>query len=555
MSRCSPGLLVAALAAALSILLIASSVDGRGSLAADGSTVLPRIGPGVQQAVDSEADVRVIVTLRQPAALRSTRIDKVSLRWQVAAEQDQLVAGMSASDFRATRRYGAVPAITGRVSAKGLKALQARPDVVEVALDGVGTAALTESVPLIHANETFNAGVTGAGVVVAVLDTGIDTGHADLSDSIAYERCFLTPMTGCPPDPHPAEDDHGHGTNVSGIITSNGTVPGVPRGVAPGAQIAAYKVLDSSGSGFFSDWLAALDDIINNHPEVNFINMSLQSGLPCPNTALSTAITTLRQQGVGTFIAAGNHGTKNSFTIPACFTDGISVGAVYDSNIGSLTWSGVCTDSPTAADQVGCWSDSSPDLDLLGPGAYVTSTGYNGFTSTFRGTSQATPHAAAVAALLKQALPALSLDNIEARMKATGTTIADDLHDSDPNTKRQTPRIDARVALLTDDSADDDGDGCTNGQEFGSNPLTGGKRNPLSPWDYMNPTGDGMNRVDDILAVVNQFFIDAGNPAYTEATDRTRAGPNAWNLGPPDGKQRVDDILASISQFFHDCLH
>ena len=160
-----------------------------------------------------------------------------------------------------------------------------------------------------------------------------------------------------------------------------------------------------------------------------------------------------------------------------------------------------------------------------------------------------------MAALLKQAIPTLSLDDIEARLKATGTMLADDLDDGDGNTSRRTPRVDARVALLTDDSADFDGDGCTDGQEFGTEPRLGGKRNPLSPWDYMNPTGDGMNRIDDVLAVVDQYFIDAGNPAYTEATDRTAVGPYPWSLGPPDGQQRIDDVLNAITQYFHDCLH
>ena len=551
MPSLSPRLFVAALAACTSLVLVATSIDSRGSLAGSKSTASARIGPGVQQAFESEPDVGVIVTLRQPAALRGRQVDVHSLRSQVASAQDQLLAGVPAPEFRTTRRYAAVPALAGRVSAEGLKALEEQPEVVAVQLDGEGTIALNQSVPLIHADEVQATGLTGAGIVVAVIDTGIDTDHPDLMDSIAYERCYLT-AGGCPPEPHPAEDNQGHGTNVSGIITSNGTV--APRGVARDAQIAAYKVLNSSGNGVESDWLAALDDIIANHPEMDFINMSLQSSAPCPDTALETAVSTLRKQGVGTFIASGNHGTKNSFTVPSCITEGISVGAAYDSNIGSLTWSGVCTDTTTAADQVACWSDSSADLDLLGPGAYITSTGRNGFTSTFRGTSQATPHAAAVAALLKQAIPGLSVDDIEARLKATGTMLADDLDDGDGNTSRRTPRVDARVALLTDDSADFDGDGCTNGQEFGTDPGLGGRRNPLSPWDYMDPTGDGMNRIDDVLAVIGRYHIDAGNPDYREATDRTAVGPYPWSLGPPNGEQRIDDVLNALTQYFHDCL-
>jgi phosphodiesterase/alkaline phosphatase D-like protein len=102
-------------------------------------------------------------------------------------------------------------------------------------------------------------------------------------------------------------------------------------------------------------------------------------------------------------------------------------------------------------------------------------------------------------------------------------------------------------------NADTDGDGCPDPDEIGPIVTAGGLRDPTNPWDYFNPTGDGKNRVDDVLAVVGQFYVDAGNPNYAEATDRTLVGPNPWNLGPPDGFQRVVDVIAAVKQFFHDC--
>ena len=109
---------------------------------------------------------------------------------------------------------------------------------------------------------------------------------------------------------------------------------------------------------------------------------------------------------------------------------------------------------------------------------------------------------------------------------------------------------------------DSDGDGCPDAREQGPSELTGGRRNYLNPWDYFNPTLDGLNRVDDILRVVLQFFDDdndgsPGQPPYSAGydpgTDRTLMGPNAWNLGPPNGQQRADDIIHIVRQFFHDC--
>jgi hypothetical protein len=104
--------------------------------------------------------------------------------------------------------------------------------------------------------------------------------------------------------------------------------------------------------------------------------------------------------------------------------------------------------------------------------------------------------------------------------------------------------------------SDFDNDRCPNPRELVTGvgvEVSGGNRDPKNPWDYFNPSYDGQNRVDDILLVVDQYFIDEGNPNYTIDTDRTLTGPNAWNLGTPNGLQRVDDILNSVYQYFHDC--
>jgi len=118
-------------------------------------------------------------------------------------------------------------------------------------------------------------------------------------------------------------------------------------------------------------------------------------------------------------------------------------------------------------------------------------------------------------------------------------------------------------------SGDSDGDGCPDVKEQQTAPgsqTSGGLRDYLNPWDYMNATHDGLNRVDDILAVVNQYFEDqflpsppnppnTPNPGYDIDTDRTD-NPDSdepWDLFGPNGLQRVDDILASVKQYFHDC--
>jgi hypothetical protein len=113
-----------------------------------------------------------------------------------------------------------------------------------------------------------------------------------------------------------------------------------------------------------------------------------------------------------------------------------------------------------------------------------------------------------------------------------------------------------------------DGDGCNDLAERSEGAAAdkleryGAQRDAKNPNDYFNPTGDGQNRIDDILAVIGQYFADDddGNPGlppyepgYNPDTDRTALGPDQWDLGPPNGEQRIDDILAIIYQYFHDC--
>jgi len=110
--------------------------------------------------------------------------------------------------------------------------------------------------------------------------------------------------------------------------------------------------------------------------------------------------------------------------------------------------------------------------------------------------------------------------------------------------------------LCDGEDPDTDGDGCPDARELVTGPgaqNSGGNRDPRNGNDYFNPTHDGENRVDDILAVVDQYHVDQGEPGYTQDTDRTLIGPNAWNLGAPDGLQRVDDILHIVKQYAHDC--
>lgn len=227
----------------------------------------------VEAALQTDGEADVIISLQALDAAPALSIDEV--RAMTAQQQDAVLASVSQEELAVTIRYSVIPAIAGVVSPAGAAALACHPYVLSIDPDYRGEASLAESSPLIRADDVHLEGFTGSGVNVAVLDSGIDTDHADLAGSIVGEQCtIVNPPPGwlpCPNDPshpnyspaHPAEDGRGHGTRVSGVITSDGNV--APQGIAPGAGIYAYKWISDGGGGKESWALAALDDIARNH--------------------------------------------------------------------------------------------------------------------------------------------------------------------------------------------------------------------------------------------------------------------------------------------------
>ncbi len=370
-------------------------------------------------AASSDGTSYVIVMLRRNVAEAA---DLTAVRPAVQATQQRVLTQVDPSGFLPVYQYQNFFAMTGHVDANGLAQLATHPDVVGIGVDARGQGHLNVSVPFIGADTAQAMGYTGSGITVAVLDTGIDSDHPDLSDNIAsgwYH--FLNQGGNVGPG---AEDDNGHGTNVSGIITSKGVV--APIGVAPDTDILAIKVLDSSSSGWVSDWVAGVDYVVANqtaHFPLAAINMSLGtfslfSECPCDNEdfwtqALHASIQAAKTAGIPTFASSGNNGSCSSMSSPACLSSAVAVAAVYDQNLGREPNSGTyqsnfgsswpaCFDDPTFGDLVTCFSNRSLCNELAAPGRAITAPGLGGGTSTFTGTSQAAPHCTGVAALMWQ---------------------------------------------------------------------------------------------------------------------------------------------------------
>lgn len=347
------------------------------------------------------------------------------------------------AELRVIHQFRRLPGMAVEVTAAGLESLRRDPNVLAVAEDLPVQAAESPNLTFLKIEAVQQAfGLTGAGVNVAVLDSGIDVTHPALAGSIVTQQCFNKNAT-CPGEVaqgDSAQDENGHGTHVAGIVHS----------VAPGAGLVAVRVLNASGNGYTSDVLAGFDWVLANQPQLNVkvINLSLGGGSypgACDETDANTllysaAINAARQAGISVFAASGNSGKAEEMILPACVAGAVAVGNVYHASLGSVSWP-TCTDAAAQPYQVACASNSSSALDVLAPGTQINSAWLGGGERVESGTSMASPHAAGMAALLLQADPTLSPTGIESILKETGAPV------TDPRQGRQTPAINALAAV------------------------------------------------------------------------------------------------------------
>ena len=347
--------------------------------------------------------------------------------------------------------YANVGAMALELDGKSLRELADDDDDIDViAPDRPVKANLEFANPTVGAQTARSYGWTGAGVGVAVLDSGVNP-HADFGNRIVYSQSFV-------PGDASTGDKFGHGTHVAGIIAGDGSSSATGkytfRGVAPQANIINLRVLDGIGRGYDSDIIAAIDRAIALRNTYNIRVLNLSFGRPVRVSHMEDPLCWAVERawwdyGIVVVASAGNAGRYNAAsnegygTIMAPGNDPfiITVGAARDmatTNRADDTMTSFSSKGPTAIDHV-------VKPDLVAPGNSIISTRASGSLldlllnrvamsyyitggaatvgpyMRLSGTSMATPMVSGAAALMLQKTPTLSPDVVKARLMRTAT--------------------------------------------------------------------------------------------------------------------------------------
>jgi len=276
-------------------------------------------------------------------------------------------------------------AVSGEVNETVLEELKNDPTIENVQLDHEFKIALDDSTKIINStwvnNLVLKNNITGLGLGVCVLDTGVNYSHPALGGCFG-SGCRVVDgydFVNLDGDPY---DDQGHGTHVTGIVSR----------IAPSSKIIHIKVLNSGGGGSESGISAGIDWCVNNKTKYNITAISMSIGSDsvfssyCDSTftILTTAVNNAIKKNITVFAASGNNGATTGITSPGCIQNVTSVGGT------------------TKSDSIAGYTNRNNLLDLLAPSSDITSTSMSGGYTSMSGTSMATPHAATVAVLLQQ---------------------------------------------------------------------------------------------------------------------------------------------------------
>lgn len=319
--------------------------------------------------------------------------------------------------------YKIVKGISAQVPAKSVEKISKKPFVKSIERDRKVRLVLHESVPQIRASDVWAKGITGKGVKVAILDTGIHDEHPALTveKEVVYNS-YIWWWEG-------TDDLNGHGTKVAGIIASTDSTY---RGVAPDADLFNVKVMNKYGYGWFSDVIKGIEWAVDNDADIISMSIVAPHYYSCGSyyDVMTLAINEAVNQGTVVVLSGGNWGPyPGTISLLACADKAITSGSVDDNdNVPDFSSRG-----PT--------SDGKVKPDLVAPGVSVMTTSNDNLFKPLSGTSSATPHISGVVALLLDANPTLTPAEIKETLKSTAVDLG-----LDKNTQGA-GRIDAYAAI------------------------------------------------------------------------------------------------------------
>ena len=341
-------------------------------------------------------------TASRPAALAAASLRPVrelsSLRAtamrQPRAEAAKLGAALATTTATATRTTGTLAGVSRVWLDRRFRAIDLDPNLTQV-----------------NAPAAWSAGLTGKGVKVAVLDTGIETTHPDLAGGKVVASANFS-------EADSTTDHYGHGTHVASIVAGTGArAAGARKGVAFQASLLNGKVLDDFGFGDESGIIAGMEWGARQRAKV--VNMSL-GGQPTDGTdPMSQAVNRLSSRYRTLFVvAAGNSGPfEQSVENPGTATAALTVGAV-DASDQVADFSGR---GPRFGDYAMKPDITAPGVEIVAARAAGTSIGepVGQWYTRLTGTSMATPHVAGAAAILAQRWPGWTPARLKAVLMGT----------------------------------------------------------------------------------------------------------------------------------------
>ncbi len=435
------GVAVAALALLAAVPAVADVGDALKAVGRDGhARVIMRMRTGQTMAGQT--------VMGQMGEARVWAPGDSAVRQAQAVDQamDNTSGALRAARVEKYRRFRTLPYVAAEVDRDQLLALAASASVEAIYLVEIERhtaletqANLTLSVPSIDVPAAWSMGYDGTGLTVAVIDGGFNLNHPMLAGKVVGEACFshtfgTTITSKCPGGAAPViavgaasncpqgSTRCDHGTHVASIAVGN---DGTNFGVARGAKLLPIDVFSTDTDVAdcspdpapceVTDSLAALDalDYVNQHAaefKIAAVNISFAGSLRdgfCDDDPRKAAIDMLRQKGIAVAIAAGNSGSTGKVAAPGCISSATTVGA---------------SDNGTTVASI---SNFATMVDVMAPGLNIAAASGSGTGLAVKsGTSMAAPHVAGAWAIMRQAFPQASFDQIDGMLKQTGLQLA-----------------------------------------------------------------------------------------------------------------------------------